>query len=420
MLGLVVGSCGPTSVPPGPPNIVLVIGDDHGWPDSGFMGSKVARTPHLDALASEGFVFTHTFTTASSCRPSLLSFLTGLQPAQIAARLGQPVSRLPIGSPAAIQGVDTLPRLLARKGYVSFQGGKFWEGPYAGAGFQEGTAPARRPPLGRETMQPLWNFMEAHRDEPFFVWFAPMLPHLPFDAPEEFQAPYRDAGLPRSEAAYLANVTRLDARVGEIVERLETLGLRKRTLVVYVSDNGWNPRSPASGRGADPQGGPRGKLSMYELGFRTPLVLSWPGVVPAGRDGRLVSIVDLFATLLDFGGVPPPPDRPGQSLRALLLGTGGFARDQVAGGMTLLRASEQAGYRTRHETAWFLRTPQWRYVWYPERNREELYRIDEDPFESRDLVHRNPEQAARLKRQLEKWIARATAPPDDRVHTRPR
>jgi arylsulfatase A len=411
VLGL-IAACGGAPEPSGPPNIVLVIGDDHGWPDSGFMGSEIAHTPHLDALAREGFVLTHGFTTASSCRPSLLSLLTGLHPAQVSARLGRPVSSLLLGSPVAIRQLDSLPGLLAREGYVSFEGGKFWDGSFADAGFQEGTTDWRKPALGRETMQPLWDFLEAHRDQPFFVWFAPMLPHLPFDAPEEFRAPYRESGLTGRPLGYLANVTRLDARIGELVERLEALGLRERTLVVYLSDNGWEWNSAEAPARNALFGGPHGKMTMYELGFRTPLVLSWPGVLPPGRDDRLVSAVDVLPTLLDFAGAPLPPGLPGRSLRPLLLGTGGFERDQVAGGMTLLRPAGPAGnYRSRGETGWFLRTPQWRYIWYPERDREELYRIAEDPFETVDLAAEHPEEVARLRKRMQRWIARAKAPP---------
>jgi len=404
-----VAACGADPGPARPPNIVLVIGDDHGWPDSGFMGSRVARTPHLDELAREGVVFTHGFSTSSSCRPALLSLLTGFHPLQLEARLGQPISAFPLGSPAIIASLETLPELLAERGYVSLQGGKFWEGSYTRAGFSEGVtgAGSHGLELGRAEMQPLWDFIGAHRDEPFFVWFAPLLPHLPFDAPKELEEPYRELGLDPAAAGYFANVTRLDQRVGEIAAFLESAGLRDRTLLVYLSDNGWE----VGGRRHPALGGDRGKFSIYELGFRTPVLMSWPGVLPEGmRDDRLLSSVDLFATLLDFAGVEVAPDRPGRSLRALLLEGGEFRREQVAGGMTALRPpldGAPARGRTRAEVAWFLRTGDWRYVRYPERGREELYRIGEDPFEERDVADSHPDELAVLRRDLAQWIRKA-------------
>lgn len=392
---------------------MLVVGDDHGWPDSGFMGSELARTPHLDELADGGVVFTHAFTTASSCRPSLLSLLTGLHPVQIEARLGQDVATLPLGSPAVVRRVDTLPRLLATRGYVSFQGGKYWEGDPAEAGFTSGAAEAGPRRFARVTLEPLWRFFEERGEAPFFVWFAPMLPHVPFDAPAELRRPFAEAGLGPPEAGYFANITRLDDSVGELLARLEAEGLRERTLVVYVSDNGWDP-TPEFRNGRGPGlGGARGKYSLHELGFRTPLVLHWPGTLPSGRrDERLVSTVDLFATLLDFAGIERPPAQPGRSLRPVLLGTGGFPRERVVAGMTALRNAggvARKGRRTHAETAWFVRTPSWRYLWYPEQDREELYRIAEDPFEQVDVAPSHPDETSQLRRDIERWIAASRA-----------
>src|SRR3990172_9402904 len=116
------------------PGIVLVIGDDVGYADFGFMGSALAHTPHLDALAAEGVVFTHAFTPASVCRPSLQSLLTGLQPYAIEARLARE-GRAGRGFPVFADTFATLPELLAERGYASFQGGKFWEGSPLAAGF---------------------------------------------------------------------------------------------------------------------------------------------------------------------------------------------------------------------------------------------------------------------------------------------
>jgi len=391
------------------PNVVLIIGDDVGWTDFGFMGSEVIQTPRLDRLASEGIVFTHAFSPASLCRPSLRALLTGFEPYAVEIRLAA-ARREKHGRPSFEEVFETLPERLGERGYVSFQGGKFWEGTFEMGGFTHGMTRTFSPVssfvrdvtkfcgseglvLGRETLQPLWDFLDAHSDQPFFVWYAPMLPHLPFDAPRRFRRLYEDDPVPPLVRGYRANLTRFDATVGEVLDHLEKLGLRERTLVLYVSDNGWNsaPDAPFSG-----VGGPKGKGSIYELGVRTPLVLSWPGVLAAGaRDDRLVSLVDVFATILDFAGAEPVAGASGRSLLPLLVGRGDFQREFVVGG----RFDERA-------RPWFLRTRKWRYIWYPDDQPEELYEIEEDPLETRNVAEAHPEQLTRFREELARWVAR--------------
>jgi uncharacterized sulfatase len=424
------------------PNIVLIIGDDHGWPYFGFMGDEIVQTPHLDALAREGAVFPSGYTTASSCRPSLRSLLTGLHPVQWRARR-QALRAKGLGGEGfdRIRDFVTLPRRLATRGYASFQGGKYWERSYAAGGFTDGM---KRPAdastkekwgriqgraggdsleLGRTTMQPLWDFLDANRDKPFFVWFAPKLPHTPHDPPEKFLALYADADLSESARKYYANITRFDASVGELVARLEKLGLREKTLLVYLADNGWEQDPHVTSR-ANQLGGAKGKLSMYELGFRTPILLSWPGRIAGGRrHGGLVSAVDLFTTLLDFAGLEPPPDRTGISLRPVLSGAGEAARKTVIGSMSSLRPprrvedakAKPAEDLVRIERAYFLRNESWHYIWYAQHERygdraaEELYRIDEDPREEHNVVGAHPELAKRFREEIRRWLEDVTA-----------
>ena len=416
------GGC--RGVPEGPPNIVLVIADDHGWPDSGFMGSQVVQTPNLDRLAAEGTVFRNGDATASMCRPSLRSLLTGLHPVQWTARLEQLARQGVVRPPAeAILGFTTLPTLLRQVGYTSFQGGKFWEGTYALAGFDEGMQltgdgfyrSEEGKPLGRETLEPLTRFLDAHRDGPFLVWFAPMLPHVPHDAPEEYRRPYRDRGFSRTAVEYYANVTRFDAVVGALEAELEERDLLERTLLVYVSDNGWD--QPPELEIVDPRfDGPRGKRTMYDLGFRTPIVFRWPGRVPAGvvRE-ELVSAVDLFPTLLDYAGAPIPPELPGTSLRPLIEGRGTFGRESLIEGMVEIRGGAGVGpNEPRRHVGWSARRGRWHYIWY-EGDGEELYDVVADPREQRDLAREQRKVVRRLRREIREWRERVTSPYTDGV-----
>lgn len=450
--------CGPGGA--GPPNIVLIIGDDHGWPYFGFMGNTDVETPHLDALAREGVLFPNAFDTASSCRPSLMTLLTGLYPIQWHARVAQlRADGIRRARDDQIRDFETLPRLLAANGYRTFQGGKYWEGDFANAGFEEGTKPPADPhpkpetryaamqraaggsglSLGRETMEPLWEFLARDDPRPFFVWFAPKLPHTPHDAPARFETRYAERNLSPAARRYYANITRFDARVGEIAAFLDLHDLSENTWIVYLSDNGWQQDPHADGFDKA-LGGPRGKASMYELGFRTPLIFRRRGHFPAGNVfDDMVSTVDLFPTLLSLAGVAPPAGRSGRDLSERIYGRGAPARDAVFGSSNQqvrppIASGTDAHRLARREHAWFARTARWRYVWFPEaarwgdRGEDALYRIDRDPRELHDLAAQYPDRVAELRGRIEAWreealatVAGGEAPPAaDRPETAPR
>jgi arylsulfatase A-like enzyme len=393
------------------PNLVLVIGDDHGWRDFGFAGSPYARTPRLDRLAAEGTVFPLGYTTASVCRPSLLSLLTGLDPSQFARRVQrlEREARRPLAAGDVIRGVVTLPRALAAVDYASFQAGKFFEGGYADAGFSAGMMTSPRDDdevLARRTLQPVFDFLERRRDGPFFLWFAPKLPHVPHDPPQRFRDVYADVALPAGTLLYYANVTRFDAAVGELLDRLDALGLRERTLVVYLADNGWLG-GPVEGPYLWSLGRPRGKDSLYDGGFRTPLVLCWPGHVPAGAvREELVSSLDVFPTLLDYAGAPPVSGLLGRSLRPLLEGRAAEWRDALVGYQQTVRADTPEGVRIGDGRpvpgGHFVRTRRWHLLDWDQR-KAELYDVAADPDEQHDLAARHPEVVEQLRRRIRKW-----------------
>ena len=198
----------------------------------------------------------------------------------------------------------------------------------AGAKFRLRNAGGPSLRLGRKTMRPLWKFLDEFGGrEPFFVWFAPMLPHTPFDPPASYLEVYAGQGFSKRSRAYYANISRFDDQVGQIVEYLDRHGLRENTVSIYLSDNG-GQQDPKARHGA--YGGPRGKWSMYELGFRTPLIFNWPGRLPRGViNPTPISTVDLFPTLLGFAGLPAPVDRRGRSLRPLFGGAPPLERRPV-------------------------------------------------------------------------------------------
>lgn len=295
---------GPGCEPPqalprgGPPNLILILSDDHAFDDYGFMGSKIARTPHIDELAAGGSVFPLTYNTASICRPSQLSLLTGLDPLQWGAMQGFFDAQTKKSRETdRVSRFTTLPRTLGFNDYKSLQAGKLWEGTFEAAGFDAGqkiesksgirelsawSGGPESHAIGRTTMAPVHEFIDAHLNEPFFVWFAPLLPHVPLDAPARYTDHYEASGLPEDARGYYANIERLDDVIGELVDHLERRGIRDNTLIVFLADNGWEVEEDESRAPGTWAGGVRGKASMYELGWRTPLIFNWPGTIPAG------------------------------------------------------------------------------------------------------------------------------------------
>lgn len=400
------------------PNIVLVIADDQGYSDFGFMGSEWVQTPRLDELAAQGTTLPFTYNTASVCRPSLLTLLTGYSLSEWNLRVAEH-GRRGIYRPrfTSIQDFDALPRVLSVHGYATFQAGKYWEGTYDLAGFTHGMTAEKSSydlgqvsgaaglQLGRETLEPVFEFIDQHVEGPFFVWFAPLLPHLPHDAPERHVAPYRGTGLRSHSQNYYAAIGWFDEIAGQLLDHLEAQGLAESTLVVFLSDNGWESvaRGPIWLRAA--LGGPRGKFSLYELGFRTPMVFRWPGHVEAGRTvDALVSTVDLMPTLLDYAGIEPLPELPGQSLRPLLEGRTQRAGDHIVMRMEKVRGDTHWGERLGDGRGGYaVRTPRWYYVRYDEGGREELYDAVADPRQEHDVAGQHPDVIEQMDAHIRHW-----------------
>ncbi len=392
--------------PPTPPHIVLLIGDDQGYRDFGFMGSPIVQTPNLDRLASEGLLLRNGYSTSSRCRPALRTLLSGLEPLRYHVREAEIredlASRGLEGSAGqVVRQLATLPRLLGASGYASFQAGKYWEGRFEDGGFDAGMSrghPHDGRGLVREGLQPVLDFLDGLDGEPFFLWFAPLLPHLPHDPPARLLERYPDS-LDARLRAYYASASWLDEGIGELLAALEARGLRENTLIVFLVDNGWQARA---GRRMD---GPKGKGSLHELGFRTPVLLHGPGRIEPARRDALVSLVDLPPTILDYAGLEVPDDWPGRSLRPLAEGRVARVREQVAGHMLALR--RQPGRRESPPSGAFLRRGRWRYLLYSDGG-EALYDLASDPDEELDLAPRRPELCAELRGRLLRWVEETT------------
>jgi arylsulfatase A-like enzyme len=404
-----------------PPNIVLIISDDQAWTDFGFMGHDAIETPHLDRLASESLVFDHGYVPSSLCCPSLASIITGRYPHQHRITGNEPPrpSGVGYGNPeyraAVREMVDlidespTLPTMLKDKGYVSLQTGKWWLGDFRRGGFTHGMThgdPDRGGrhgdaglAIGRTTMQPIRDFLDAAGDRPFFIWYAPFLPHTPHDAREALVEKYAEKTDSPRLARYWANCEWFDETCGELLDHLDATGHADDTIVLFVTDNGWIQQSDG------PRYAPRSKRSPYDGGLRTPIMVRWPGHVAAGIVSVPVSSVDLAPTILTACGVDVPDDLPGVDL---LDADAVSVRDAIFGDVHLHNAvdlhdpARNLTHRWCIHDGWKLIVPN--PVNMPD-GVVELFRIAEDPLETTDIAADHPARVAMLRAKLDAWWA---------------
>lgn len=391
-----------------PPNVVMIISDDQGWTDYGFMGSEI-RTPHLDKLAAGGALFTRGYTPCSLCRCSLATIITGLYAHQHGITSNDPPKGVHRhGMLKRIEAARTLPALLAAKGYRSLQTGKWWEGSYQLGGFTDGMThgdPERGGrhgdeglAIGREGLKPIAEFLDRGGEAPFFLWYAPMLPHTPHNPPERLMERYAGAGRPPTVARYMAMCEWFDETVGELIALLEARGLLENTLIVFAADNGWIQ---------DPDGpmfDPRSKRSPYDGGLRTPIILSWPARIKPARDERtLVTTLDFAPTILKFCGLEPTGEMPGADLGPMLTQGGPPAREAIFGEVFTHDAQDLDRPGASVLFRWMIRG-EWKLI-LPSgvEKKPELYHISEDPSEMNDVADQNPGRVKEMREAIDEW-----------------
>jgi len=429
----------------GPPNVVLIVSDDQHWGDYGFMAHPALRTPHLDRLARESLVYTRGYVTSSLCCPSLASIITGRYPHEHGIVGNDPPGsteenrKSPEGAAAFAAGRErmnrmleawpTLPKLLGAAGYRSLQTGKWWQGDFRRGGFDEGMTKGERHgddglTIGRKSLQPIYDFVTACRqqDKPFFVWYAPMLPHDPHDPPAELVEHYSTKTDSVHVARYWGNVERFDRSVGDLLDFLDREQLSADTLVVYVTDNGWI-QDPAT-----PKFAPRSKLSPYDAGLRTPIMLRRPGTIRPRSSDAVVTAIDLCPTILAACGVPAPAGLPGVNLlddRAVA------ARKQVFGECSTHAIVDLDAPARSLLWRWIVSTEPdgklWKLIVPTSKGRGgvvpasegrhidresqaryaagtvELFDVTADAAETRNLAAEQPADVARLEAQLDAW-----------------
>ena len=413
------------------PNIVFIISDDQTWTDYSFMGHKHIQTPNIDRLAAESLTFTHGYVPSSLCCPSLATMITGLYPHQSKITGNEPpippqgkrspeYARRFAEQVALIDKVPTLPRILKKKGYVSHQSGKWWQGHYSRGGFTHGMThgdPERRGRhgdeglrIGREGMKPIFDFIKEAGDKPFFIWYAPFLPHTPHNPPKRLFDKYAAKVDSPHIARYYAMVEWFDETVGELVNHIDKKGLGKDTIFIYVTDNGWiqNPKA----RGYDL----KSKRSQYDGGTRTPIMVRWQGKVKPAKSTTPVSSIDMVPTVLHALDMKPTADMHGLNL---LDSKAINARKFLYGEIFLHNAVDTHNPAKNLTYRWGIRDG-WKLILPHKENVStragkgargngeiELYHLAKDPFETKNLASGNAGKVAELRRLINgAWDAR--------------
>jgi uncharacterized sulfatase len=429
--------CAPNGGSPAKPNIIFILADDLGYGDLGCYGQTTIQTPHLDRLAAEGMRFTDFYAGCTVCRPSRLSLWTG-----------QHMGHTAISSNAAYQferNETTVVQLLKAAGYATGGVGKWAMGTPESAGvptrhgfdfwfgyLDQGEAhnyypthlwrcagaeidkvplpgnvlmdepkargrvalPEHRVTYSHDVMtEEAFGFVRRNAERPFLLHVHWTVPHANNEGGrvvgDGMEVPdygiYADRDWPDIEKGQAAMITRMDADVGRLVALLRELEIDRRTLVLFSSDNG--PHSEGGHRHEyfDANGPLRGyKRDLYEGGIRVPLIAWWPGTVqPGGVSRHIGAFWDFLPTACELAGAEPTADTDGISFAPALLGRPQTAHDHLY-------------WKYQSKTA--VRIGKWKAVRLKDQSPIELYDLDADIGETRNLAGQHAELVSRIRK----------------------
>lgn len=441
------------------PNIILMLADDFGYSDLGSYGSTYHETPNLDQLAKDGVRFTDAYAAAPICSPSRAAIMSGKFPARFS--LTHFIHNQ--DAPGAIKKAEkhklkqarfsenmpleeqTIAETLKQNGYKTFIAGKWHLGrDYDGYGpTKQGFDIAIASRIGGHTKKyfspyeapelpdgpegeyltdrlssETATFITDNKDRPFFVYHSFYAVHLPLQGKPDLVDKYtrkRDQlGLKhetttegsgkvkttQSDPVYAAMVQSMDEAAGNIINTVKKLGLERDTLIIFTSDNGG-----LATNGKD--GGPTtnlplraGKGWMYDGGLRVPLIVSWPGTIPADKESSaVVAGTDLYPTILEAAGIPRIPAQhiDGDSILPAL--KSGTASERKPVFWHFPHYGNQNG-----TPASAVRLGDWKLIKWYEGNKVELFNMADDTGEKNDLATKNPAKRDELLTTLESWL----------------
>ena len=431
------------------PNIVIIYTDDQGTLDAGCYGSGDIHTPNIDALARRGVRFTQAYAHTVCC-PSRSQLLTGRVPQRGGVINWLSNHPLDENGRNMFASEITLAEVLRENGYRTGLTGKWHLGAKPGhqpldQGFDEAYghlggfidnyqhkflhSNPRRPPFhdlyrnGEEVdetgryfpdlvVREATRFIVENKDRPFFLYCAFNVPHYPEQSDAKFDKMYDSMAMPRR--SYAAMVTTTDDRIGQVLNALDTWGLRENTLVIFLSDNGhsteqfanWDVNYGANGGGGNTGPWRGAKASMFEGGIRVPTIVSLPGRIPEGqvRD-QAISNMDFFPTILELLDIDPPAyELDGKSLWPVL-----GSRDAP---------SQHGTFHWMWQDQWAVREGDWKLIGNgrdttglesphaPRKEMGDLYlaNLTDDQPEGLDHASQRPDVVRRLQALHDDWL----------------
>ncbi len=414
---------------PARPNIIFILADDMGTGDLGCYEGKQAPTPRIDQLAKEGVRFTQYYSASPICSPSRVGAFTGMFPARwhissfLQTRKGnRDCQQADFLDPKA----PTLARSLKDAGYATGHFGKWHMGggrdvtdapKIAAYGFDENASTWESPEPHPDITSTNWiwartdkvkrwdrtaffvdktlDFLTRHKDQPCFIQLWPDDVHTPWvpdehcgkgDTPENFRPVLRE----------------LDKQLGRLFDGLKQLGIDDNTLIIFASDNGALPTF----NGARSAGLRGSKLSLYEGGIRLPLIVRWPGKIPARVDTEtVISAVDFMPTLCSIAGAKTPDS----------IALDGIDMTVALQGKTVNRIAPLFWEYGRNETAFkyprgkdrspslAIREGPWKLLINPDSSNPELYNVVTDHAETTNVANQNADITQRLSTVILTW-----------------
>jgi arylsulfatase A-like enzyme len=420
------------------PNVIVILTDDQGSVDAGCYGSKDLVTPAIDSLAARGVRFTQFLAASSMCSPSRAGLLTGRYPlrcglagnapSQAGKQGGLPTSEVTIAQTFKAAGYATghvgkwhlgyTPEQMPnRRGFdfsFGFMGGCidnyshffYWEGPNVHDLHRNGEEEYHPGEFfGDLVVTEAGKFLDAHKEGPFFLYFALNEPHYPYQPDVKWIEHFKSLPYPRNlYAAWLATA---DERIGRLLRKVDELGLRENTIIAFQSDQGHSTEERAcnGGGSAGPYRGAKG--SFFDGGIRIPAILSWPGHVPEGQvRGQLVHGCDWLPTLAEMCGVKLLNENiDGKSLLPIAMSA------EAPSVHPILHFQLGNGPRAQ----WAVREGDWKLLGNAKDTSKtstaplmkELFlsNVAKDVGEQKNFAADEPEIVARLKKAHEDWVA---------------
>lgn len=450
--------------PSSKPNIVFIMADDLGYTDVACFGSKYYETPNIDRLASQGMkLLNHHH--CQNCTPTRAALMSGQYGARTGVYTVGSIDRFD-WSMRPLRPVDNVTNLpldrdiiakqLKAAGYSTGIFGKWHigeRGDYfpgkrgfdeaivsAGKHFNFATSPTTDYPDGQYLADFLTDkavdFITRHKDEPFFLYLPHFGVHSPHDAKADLIAKFKPkSGVGgHNNPTYAAMIASVDDSVGRVMQTLDELNLADNTVLIFTSDNGGvggysradgllrDPGVEAKGRkakGVDADGGGitdnaplrSGKGSLYEGGTREPFIVRWPGVATPGASSNVPTIhVDIFPTFLEIAGAPNPRQAlDGESLAKLFRDASAkLQRDAIFQHVPGYLGSGPGLWRTTPVS--LIQAGDWKLMEYLEDGRLELYNLNDDIGETKNLASEMPKKAKELHERLIAWRAEVNAP----------